>query len=445
MHDDRTEEGAAGRKLIMRGKAADAKPWAQQNYSTIRAYPLVEVREMVEFLPFRGLIPRLAAGESIEARASPPYDVIGPEELAKLQAMPCNVTRVTMGGQDSNYEEAGRRLRDWIDEGRLAQDDEDCYYVLRQTFLSQGRKVTRTGLVGALRLEPYEGGRISPHEETSPKVKEDRLNLLRAASAHLESIFCLYDRLDEALLREMASQAEGLFSLTDGDGTVHSFARISDRALVSRLGQALAEKSLLIADGHHRYETALRYSQENPGDGKKGYVLATLVAGNDPGLTVMPTHRIFKNVEINLDDLLFRASKFFAIWEARSMEELMRMIERNSRTSLGAIMPGGQKFIMELAWRPNEDPLWSVDAYVCEELVLKKILQKKGDVLVEYDHDAASAAAKASGDGVTMVVLLSPPRMDLIWAVAREGEKMPRKSTYFFPKVWSGFVAYDMI
>ncbi|MEM0449044.1 MAG: DUF1015 domain-containing protein [Methanomassiliicoccales archaeon] len=399
---------------------------------------------MVDFLPFKGLLPRLSDAESIDQRVAPPYDVISPEELLGLQAKPFNVSRITLGGEGSNYERAARLLREWIKHGKLMKDEEECYYLLTQTFTYQNHKITRTGLMGALRLEPYENGNISPHEETFPKVKEDRLNLLRATSAHLESIFCIYDDMDIRLLDEMKERAERIFTFIDNYGTEHCFSRISDNDMKSTLNAVLKNKKLLIADGHHRYETALRYAQENTDDERKKYLLATLVAGNDPGLAVLPTHRIFRNVQIGVDEFLLRASNFFAVWEARSMDELFRLTANNSRPSLGVVMPGGRMFILELAWRPSEDPLWSIDAYVCEELILKKILEKKGEVKVEYDHDALSAVSKTEQEGVAMAIILSPPRMDLIWEVAKSGQRMPKKSTYFYPKVWSGFVIYDM-
>jgi len=399
---------------------------------------------MVEFLPFKGLIPQLSGDEIISDRVSPPYDVIEEVELKRLQGSPHNITRITLGSRDGNYDGPAASFRSWISEGRLKEDPRDCFYLLRQTFARDGRQMVRTGIMGALRIEPYEAGSISPHEETFPKVKEDRLNLLRATEAHLESIFCLYDEIDQTIMAEALGKAEMLFSYKDQDGTEHAFGRISDGASIKELRSALAHKKLLIADGHHRYETALRYSQEHGSDERKGYVLATLVAGNDPGLAVMPTHRIFKGIEISMDEFLFHASKFFAIWEVKSLGEVVRLISLNKRTSLGVLFPGGQMFVFELAWRPTDDPLWSVDAYVCEELLLKKILQKKGEVKVDYDHDATSAAKKVDAEGAALAVILSPPKLDVIWTVAKEGEKMPRKSTYFYPKVWSGFVALDM-
>ncbi|MDD1756938.1 MAG: DUF1015 domain-containing protein [Methanomassiliicoccales archaeon] len=390
------------------------------------------------------MLPKVRGSDRIEDRVSPPYDVIDEKQLAALKSKPFNITRITLGGEDGDYSNAAGLLNSWIRSEKLREDDADAFYIMRQEFAHGGRRHVRTGIMGALGLQTYEAGNISPHEETFPKIKEDRLNLLRATEAHLESIFCLYDRLDPKVLEAVASQATMLFEVTDDLGTRHWFGRVSDPELVSTIRSELAKKKLLIADGHHRYETALRYSSEHPEDAKKGYVLATLVAGNDPGLIVLPTHRLFTGIQINTEEFLFHASKFFAIWEVQTMEELTKLLSTNSRVCLGILMADGRRFVFELAWRPTDDPLWSVDAYVCEELVLKKILQKKGEVNVKYDHEALSIEKKlVAGEGC-LAVVLSSPKLESIWKVANEGEKMPKKSTYFYPKIWSGFVSYLM-
>jgi uncharacterized protein (DUF1015 family) len=399
---------------------------------------------MIDFRPFRGVLPVVKGSDRIEDRVSPPYDVIDEKQLAVLKAKPFNITRITLGADDSGYSKSAKLLESWLGSEKLREEDVEAYYIVWQEFNHSGKHYMRTGIMGALRLETYETGNISPHEETFPKVKEDRLNLLKATEAHLESIFCLFDHLDPKTMDAISSKATVLFEVVDETGTKHSFGRISDTELIGRLRSELGSKKLLIADGHHRYETALRYSSEHPDDMRKGFVLATLVAGNDPGLVVLPTHRIFKGVQINTEELLFHAAKFFAIWEVQTMEEMMRLISINSRVCLGVLMADGRRFVFELAWSPTQDPLWSVDAYVCEELVLKKILQKKGDVTVDYDHDALSVEQKLKAGGGSLAIVLSSPKLDSIWKVASEGEKMPRKSTYFYPKVWSGFVVYLM-
>lgn len=399
---------------------------------------------MIDFRPFQGVLPATKGSDRIEDRVSPPYDVIDEKQLASLKSQPYNITKVTLGGEDGDYAGAAKLLNSWIESKKLIEDGVEAFYVMSQEFVHSGKRYVRTGIMGALGLQHYEAGNIAPHEETFPKIKEDRLNLLRATEAHLESIFCLYDRLDPRVLDAIASKTTVLFEVVDVLGTRHILGRVSDLELVGMIRAELGKKKLLIADGHHRYETALRYSSEHPGDARKAFVLATLVAGNDPGLVVLPTHRLFGGVQISTDEFLFHAAKFFAIWEVQTMEEMMKLLSINSRVCLGISMADGRRFVFELAWKPTDDPLWSVDAYVCEELVLKKILQKKGEVTVKYDHDALSVEQRLRAGEGGLAVVLSPPKLDSIWKVANEGEKMPKKSTYFYPKIWSGFVSYLM-
>jgi uncharacterized protein (DUF1015 family) len=401
---------------------------------------------MVEFLPFTGLIPKLSDIEDIGDRVSPPYDVIGDEERQRLQSAKGNITRITLGAKEGDYDEAARELAKWIDEGRLVSTHEDCYYLYRQTFVAHGKELARTGIMGRLRLESYDKGNIMPHEETFPKVKEDRLNLLRATSAHLESIFGIFDRMDKKVL-ESLERAEKLFDYEDPAGGRHSFSIIRDKGTIEQLRSFLAAKKLLIADGHHRYETALKYSMENPGDRDKGYVLATLVASDDPGLVVEPTHRLLKSINIPPEQFMNATVKDFGIWEMRSLEELGRAMSRSKRVMIGIMFRDGKIFALDHVRPPNDDPMWSIDTYVCEELVIKpvqSILPADNQMKVEYDHALESVREKMRGGGYDMAIILSPPQLETIWTLAKSGRKMPKKSTYFYPKVWSGFVIYQM-
>ena len=189
---------------------------------------------MVDFRPFRGVLPHLSKGEDIADRVSPPYDIISAEEQAKLQAKPCNITRITLGAVDGRYEQAAGLLDSWLSSGKLVQDKEECYYLYRQGFKDGERWLTRNGIIGVLRSEGYEAGNIIPHEETFPKVKEDRLNLLRATATHCESIFGLYDR-SEVDMSEVEKSATKLFECTDVSGTRHQLYRISDRGMVEAI------------------------------------------------------------------------------------------------------------------------------------------------------------------------------------------------------------------
>jgi len=402
---------------------------------------------MVSFLPFDGLIPKLGADEDISSRVSPPYDVIEEEEKKNLQSKPFNITRITLGRIDGQYANAAEELTHWIKKGKLRRRGKESFYIYRQSFKESGKELTRIGLMGRLRLEPYENGNIMPHEETSPKVKEDRLNLLRATSSHLESIFGICDQLETQTLHLIKEESKEVFRFSDPNGITHSFSMLEDPGSIKTLTSSLSKRKILIADGHHRYETALRYSMENPRDEEKKFILATIVASNDPGLIIRPTHRLLRSEGFAAERFLATASNDFGIWEMKDYNELEMVMNRSKRVILGVVLQDGRIYALEHLKDPNESPLWSVDAYVCEKSIIGKALQSSGTetpIKVEYDHDLESVEKKMALGQFHVAIILSPPKLDVIWKVAREGMKMPKKSTYFWPKIWSGFVVYQM-
>ncbi len=399
---------------------------------------------MVTFLPFRGYTPPL--GSDITQRVAPPYDVISEQEKQRLQSLPGNITRITLGVKDGNYHAAREELDDWIENGMLVQSSKDCFYLYRQTFVFEGKERTRTGIMGRLLTEPYEQGNILPHEETFSKVKEDRLNLLEAVETHLESIFGIYEDMDRAIASALQLHAKEMFSFKDANGVTHSFLEVKDEKTVASIVSMLKQKKMLIADGHHRYETSMRYSQEHPNDEMKRYVLATLVASDDAGLIVEPTHRMISSPGITADQLLSYAAKDFGLWEMESLDQLKRALAGSKRVALGLATADGRLFVAEYLGKPDQNPLWKVDAFVCEKVLLQQTLKDLLDAnaTIEYDHDANSVLEKMRSGKYTFAVILSPPDLGLIWTVAKAGKKMPKKSTFFYPKIWSGFVVYRM-
>ncbi len=400
---------------------------------------------MVDFRPFRGYIPRLAKDESIAARVSPPYDIIGSEELKELQSHPYNVTKITLGAENESYDKAAQELMQWISSGKIVKDSEPSYYLYRQTFQDDGRMVSRNGIVGILHVEGYEQGGIVPHEETFPKVKEDRLNLLKSTGTHLESIFGLYDKsgID---LEEVGRKAEKLFEFRDEFGTTHSFSSISDQEIIRKIQEEMSRKRIMIADGHHRYETALRYSTENPEDERRAYVLCTMVSSEDKGMFVRPTHRLLKNLKVPEGDLLEKLSQYFDVREVKSVEEMTNALGSATRPTFGLWFSDGKLCVAEYTG-PEGDILWSVDAYVCQEILLKEVVYsfpQSNEIQIEYDHDLASIRKRMASKEIDLAILIRPPSLQLVWKVAESGRKMPKKTTYFWPKVWSGFVFYRM-
>lgn len=394
---------------------------------------------MVDFRPFRPYIPRLENGEGIIARVSPPYDVISAEELARLKGNRYNVTNITMGGIGGDYSAAGEELRSWIESGALAQDRRDAFYTYKQTFCEGEHCWQRTGIIGILAAKGYAEG-VVPHEETFPKVKEDRLNLLRGTETHCESIFGIFDELSSKL-RDMIEDLETkVLEFTDPQGVRHCLFRVCDPDAVKAISEELRAKTVLIADGHHRFETSSRYAQENPASPAKQFVLATLVPSNDPGLLVFPTHRLVKDLPVPSERFLEMLKGRFDLQAVPGPSELPSALEGRPSSDVGLVVDG-RAYVASPKGLPA-DPMWELDSYVCQEWVLKGEAWKEEPQVV-YEHDTAKALAKVS-EGYRLMVLLRSPSVDKIWELARMDRRMPKKSTYFWPKMWSGFVYYRM-
>lgn len=391
---------------------------------------------MVTFLPFKGCRPALRGGESIEERISPPYDVVGAERLAELQAMPRNIARLTLMPVGGRYAESRRELDAWLSDGSLAEDPES-FYVYRQAF---GGRV-RTGFVGRLRAEGYEEGHVVPHEETFSKVKADRLNLLRDMEAHLESIFCIFDGFSPELMRDVEACETPLYDAVDGDGVLHRVSRVSDPGVTGRMSSELEAQRVLIADGHHRYETALAYARENPGDELKAHVLATLVAADDPGLEILPTHRLVDASDISERNA---AAKIEAAMETEDADGFDDMMSKLEKWEFGFAFRSGRCMLARCD--DGGDPMRGLDTYALQEAVLNGIYKAdEGKAQVSYDADARSVKASMEAGRHDLAVLLNSPRIGTIRELAAMGRRMPKKTTYFYPKIWSGFVIYRMV
>ena len=244
---------------------------------------------MADITPLHALHYDLARTGGLAPVAAPPYDVIDPEQRAALVARsPYNVVEIDLPQGDDPYVHAARTLAQWRADGVVVADPAPALWALEQDYTGpDGRRRTRHGLFARVRVEDYGPGRIRPHERTHPGPKEDRLRLTRATRANLSPIFSLYDDPAGTAWGALAPHVEGepWGEVTDEDGTVHRLWRVADAAATDAVRDALAQTELLIADGHHRYETARVHAQET-GDPDAGWVLMCLVALQDPGLTV---------------------------------------------------------------------------------------------------------------------------------------------------------------
>ena len=412
---------------------------------------------MAEVQPFRTLRYDPAIVGSLDDVIAPPYDVIDEEERARLAARsPYNVVEIDL---PPSYEQAAETMHEWRERGVLVREDEPGVWVLRQDYAApDGAERTRTGFFARVRVEEYGPGRIRPHERTHPGPKEDRLRLTRATRANLSPIFTLFPDPDNAAGRAMAQvAAEAPFATaTEPDGTVNRLWRSADAEVIAELQMALADAELLIADGHHRYETARVYADEVGGEGDHRYVLMLLCSLSDPGLLVFPTHRL-------LDGLKDDSAKQIAIRDVLvrdfEVEELQATAELEPPRGDGRVAYGYMDSFFRKPYRVTlkdqsiadhaldgmPAPYQRLDTAVLEALVLRGALRMSEDDIshlrgLRYSNRLAEAIEQVEAGAADAGFFLRATPVEQVREVAATGESMPPKSTYFSPKVPTGLV-----
>ncbi|HSS59001.1 MAG TPA: DUF1015 domain-containing protein [Solirubrobacteraceae bacterium] len=412
---------------------------------------------MADVEPLRALHYDLARVGSLADVAAPPYDVIDAEQRRRLaDRSPYNVVRVDLPeaepGQDI-YAEAARIFEGWQQEGALVRDDEPALWTLTQDYVGpDGRELTRHGVFARVRVEDYGPGRIRPHERTHPGPKEDRLRLTRATKANLSPIFSLYDDPSGATAAVLQA-AEPFGEQTDDDGTVNRLGRVSDTAAIEAFQAALEPAELLIADGHHRYETARVYAKEIGGEGEHRYVLMCLVALQDEGLTVFPTHRLIRDTTPQTQEAL--ANTLRALFDIEEVGHAdLRPPDGEGPLTMGYIdsfFKRGFRLTLkdqataDEALRDLPEAYRHLDTAVLETLVLNGPLGLSEDDIAHlrglgYSRtDDEALELVLSGEYDAAFFLRSTP-IEQVRAIAAAGVNMPPKSTYFFPKVPTGLL-----
>jgi uncharacterized protein (DUF1015 family) len=410
---------------------------------------------MADVQPLRALHYDLAKVGSLAGVAAPPYDVIDPQQRADLAARSrYNVVRIDLPeGEPDPYANAARTLEHWREEGAVVRDDEPALWTLTQDYTGpDGRKLTRHGVFARVRVEDYGPGRIRPHERTHPGPKEDRLRLTRATKANLSPIFSLYDDPTGAAAAVLAA-ADPFDAVTDDDGTVNRLARVSDPVAIEAFQAALAPAELLIADGHHRYETARVYADEVGGEGEHRYVLMCLVALQDEGLTVFPTHRLIKDTTPQTQEALGATLRdLFTVEEIDQAQ--LRPPDGDGPLTMGYIdahfkrafrLTLKDQAIADRALDGMPDAYRHLDTAVLEALVLEGPLGLTEDDIAHlrglgYSRtDDEALQLVLSGEYDAAFLLRSTP-VAQVRDVAAVGVNMPPKSTYFFPKVPTGLL-----
>jgi len=384
-----------------------------------------------------------------------PYDKISPEmQQHYLSASPYNLVRVILGEKkpadndgDNVYTRAAAFLNEWIASGILAQDQEPAVFPYFQEFRvdETGERLTRKGFIALGPVEDYSTGVVHRHEQTLSGPKKDRLELLRHTHAHFGQIFMLYPDPDgaiDALLDEAAKSAP-VAEVTDEYGVAHRVWKIAG---AGKIQQLMADKKLLIADGHHRYETALAFRKENPNLPGTDRVMMTFVNMHSAGLRILATHRLVSGVPADgfPDEFLRTAADDFKVDEIESVDRLAAMWkECPERTIIGAAI-GNRLFSMEERDARNE-----LDIKVLHEQILGKVLgigeeAVRDEKHLRYMRGIDKAIAEAREGRAQIAFLLKPTRIEQVAEISFGGGVMPQKSTDFYPKVLSGLTIYKV-
>jgi len=370
--------------------------------------------------PFQALTFDPAVAGPLAQLVAPPYDVIDARARARyLARSPHNVVNLTL---PENERDSGPLLESWRDEGVLRRDSEPALWWLEQSFVGpDGVARTRAGFLASIRVEPYENKVVLPHERTHAGPKESRLRLLTATRTQIEPIFLLYDdadRCEEALREQAAARRPDLDA--QELGVRSRLWRVDDAAALERVQAALADKQLLIADGHHRYETAVAFHEQD-GTPASAYTFAALVNTHGEGLAIFPTHRVFAGSP-ELGPL--------AGGEPRDdVEQALAELEGLSYDTAAV-----------LVYDKSGVRLVATD----EAILDVELIGRLGHEGISYTADWKEAVAAVDTGAAELAVLMRPSRIDQVFAIAREGRVMPQKSTYFYPKLLSGLVLYPL-
>jgi uncharacterized protein (DUF1015 family) len=405
---------------------------------------------------------------------APPYDVIDAALQRRLyDRSPYNVIRLdlnkeepTDSDENSRYTRAGGLLRDWVGNGVIKQDTARGLYVYEQEYTIEGTKHTRKGFLARVRLEPFGSRRIYPHEETMSGPKEDRLKLMRATGMNLSPVFGLYpddagevqSLLDNAVRRSLPLEA------ADHLGTVSRLWPVTNQHVVTQVTGLMGPKPVFIADGHHRYETSLRYLEERRAAGEvpndeapANFTLMMQVGMSDPGLLILPTHRLVAGISAvtgaKLRELLagYFSVETVGTGEAAAREawELIEADGGQSVLGFGTVADGGWHLARLTALAtmdalaPDHSPAWrGLAVSVLHILVLDKLVPERlgGQPKCEYIHLVREVTEAVAAKRCQLAVLVPPATMEHVEQIAGNLEKTPPKSTYFYPKLLTGLV-----
>jgi uncharacterized protein (DUF1015 family) len=428
---------------------------------------------MPEIQAFRGIRYDLGHVGSLSDVVAPPYDVISPEMQEQLyKRHPCNVVRLILnrmepGDDEANnrYTRAKRFLKNWLSEGVLFTEADPAVYVYDQEFTIDGRTYDRRGFMARMRIEPFDTGRVFPHEHTMSGPKMDRLMLTTVCQANLSQIFGIYpDPKGEArTLLDQAVAGMPPVQATDHIGVIHRMWPVTDVSLISSLSAAVEPKPMFVADGHHRYETASTYrnqvfdsgflSHEHPAN----FVLVHFVAMEDPGLLILPSHRLFRGLPpLTADELITKLGGCFTtradsqgleasriVWEeletGAHQDTMALFTTADGKWTIAQLTDAGRAKMAEVASDHIEE--WrSLGVSILHRLIVETQLGQPDLPKPRFVHSVDDFVEGMGSGEFNLGAMVLPPSVKHIHAVSLQGERLPSKATYFYPKLLSGLV-----
>lgn len=429
---------------------------------------------MADIQPFPAIRYDSARIDSISEVLTPPYDVISPEEQeAFYQRHPCNFIRLDLGKEspgdtegNNRYTRAAHFLREWRSSGIFAQESRPALYVYDQAYTIEGAQRMRRAFVSLIRLEPYGAGKIFPHEQTHAGPIADRFQLLKSTKALFSQVFALYPDEGEKVssILDAEKEPKPLYEFQETHGGHGRVWRVWDTRAITAVQEAMKPKPLFIADGHHRYETSLTYqgflAQNRISAPGADFITMACVSMADPGLVILPTHRAVRfPAGATLAGFQREASRRFLFRELDNLESVLAGLRHQgklkrigvyARESGFGVLEQKPESSLFTALKQEYSSTWrNLDVSILHCILLKDCLGYPEDRLFEkgpifYTHSAPSCVEQVRSQQYDIAFFLRPSSLNDLQAVVDRGEKMPPKSTFFFPKLMSGLFLYDL-
>lgn len=428
---------------------------------------------MVRIAPFRGILYNQNKVRNLSRVVAPPYDVISPEQQQKLyQKSPYNIVHLDLNPQKDPYEAVAQLFNSWQSEGILVRDETPAIYFLSHRFpLKEGGEKIRQGFIALAQMEDLSNGKIHAHERTHEGPKEDRLRLMLACHAHLSPIFALYSQPKQTVNHMLAERVQGivpLIEIKEDKGSACSLWRITEHEMIDFVQREMEEQPLLIADGHHRYEASLNYrnhlrEEKGKWTGREAfnYVMVYLANLTDDNLLILPTHRLVKGYDsIPFQELEETLQRYFYLEPYPKTAEGRRWFLRalksggKKRHLIGASFKRDPRYLilrlknkrtMQRLAKDLSAPLRELDVTTLHCLILGHVLglsqeKQTQEGIIRYSQDDDLVLDVLDKEDYQAAFILNPPKAEEVSTIAFSGEKMPQKSTYFYPKLVTGMV-----